>query len=149
MPASSSSAFGGSGTSGLGRCSGVSAMGGRAPASSSIGSTSTRKRSSSTITVACRTRLSRRNGVLAVNMPRYQRQAEARTNISFSILLVKGLRRDLAAARAPQLHREVVAGVAVERHEREAVLDQCALVGGRRAELRRGHHAVLRERHAP
>ena len=59
MPATTSSAGIGSGTVGLGTGFAVLSIGGRAPASSSAGSTSTRLPPSSTINVAFRTRVSR------------------------------------------------------------------------------------------
>src|SRR4051812_16544588 len=66
-----------------------------------------------------------------------------------SVLFVERLGGHLAAARAPELHLEVVPGVGIERHQREAVLDDGALVGGGGAQFGRGHHAVLGERDAP
>ena len=53
------------------------------------------------------------------------------------LVLVQGLLRQLGATLAEQPHLDVVAGVVVERDQREAVVDQRALVGGRRARARR------------
>ena len=65
------------------------------------------------------------------------------------LVFVERLARQLGAARAEQAHLDVVARVGVERDEREALLDQRALVGGGRPELGGGRHAVGHERHAP
>src|ERR671914_1252301 len=65
------------------------------------------------------------------------------------LVLVQGLAGQLGPARAVEADLDVVARVGIERHEREAVVHERALVGGGRAELGRGRRPVRHQRHAP
>src|SRR5919202_5788688 len=59
-----------------------------------------------------------------------------------SLFLVERLGGQLGAPGPVEADLDVVAGVVVERDQGEALLDQLALVGCRRAELRGCHGAV-------
>ena len=65
------------------------------------------------------------------------------------VLDVERLARELLPARREQLHVEEVAAVGVRRDEREAAVEQLALVDGEVGQLGRHERAVLDQRNAP
>src|SRR5882757_6370186 len=65
------------------------------------------------------------------------------------VLAVERLPRDLAAALVEELAVQRVAAVAIGRQQREAVLDEHALVDGEIGELGGHDRAAARERAAP